>query len=81
MDDLIVNLLSVILEKLVVNTDAIKIDKDDSSRDGLIIYRVTVDENDMGKVIGRQGRTAKSIRSVVRAAAMLNNIRAAVEIG
>ncbi len=81
MDDLIINLLSVILEKLVVNTDAIKIDKDDSSRDGLIIYRVTVDENDMGKVIGRQGRTAKSIRSVVRAAAMLNNIRAAVEIG
>ena len=81
MDDVIVNLLSVILKKLVVNTDAIKIDKDDSSRDGLIIYRVTVDENDMGKVIGRQGRTAKSIRSVVRAAAMLNNVRAAVEIG
>lgn len=81
MDDLIENLLSVIVRELVDNKDAVRIERDDSAQDGLIVYRVIVDSNDMGKVIGKQGRTAKSIRSIVRAAAIKNNIKVAVEIG
>lgn len=81
MDDLIENLLSVIVRELVDNKDAVRIERDNSAQDGLIVYRVIVDSNDMGKVIGKQGRTAKSIRSIVRAAAIKNNIKVAVEIG
>ncbi len=81
MDDLIESLLSVIIRNLVDNKDAVRIEKDDSAQDGLIVYRVIVDSEDMGKVIGKQGRTAKSIRSIVRAAAIKNNMKVAVEIG
>lgn len=81
MDDLIESLLSVIVRNLVNNKDAVRIEKDDSAQDGLIVYRVIVDSEDMGKVIGKQGRTAKSIRSIVRAAAIKNNMKVAVEIG
>lgn len=81
MDDLITNLLNAILRDLVENTEAIKILKDDTAQDGLIVYRVIVDESDMGRVIGKQGRIAKSIRNIVRAAAMKNDIKVAIEIG
>lgn len=81
MDDLIESLLSVIIRNLVDDKDAVRIEKDDSAQDGLIVYRVIVDSEDMGKVIGKQSRTAKSIRSIVRAAAIKNNIKVAVEIG
>lgn len=81
MDDLIKNLLNVILRDLVEKPDAIQILKDDSAQDGLVVYRVIVDESDMGRVIGKQGRIAKSIRNIVRAAAMKNDIKVAIEIG
>ena len=41
---------------------------------------VRVAENDMGRVIGKQGRIAKAIRLVMRAAATKNNCRVSVEI-
>lgn len=81
MDDVIENLLNVILRELVKNVEAIKILKDDSAQDGLIVYRIMVDESDMGRIIGKQGRIAKSIRNIVRSAAIKNNIKVAVEIG
>lgn len=46
-----------------------------------MVYRVIVTDEDMGRVIGKRGRIAKSIRSIVRAAAIKNDLRAAVEIG
>jgi len=81
MDDLVKNLLNVILRDLVENAEAIKISKDESAEDGLVVYRITVDESDMGRVIGKQGRIVKSIRNIVRAAAMKNNIKVAIEVG
>lgn len=81
MDDLIENLLNVIVRELVLNRDAIRIEKDSSAQDGLIVYRIFVDESDMGRVIGKQGRIAKSIRNIVRSAAIKNKIKVAVEIG
>ena len=44
------------------------------------IYEVTVAQEDMGKVIGKQGRIAKAIRTVAKAAATRDNRRAMVEI-
>lgn len=81
MDDLIENLLKVIVCRLVRNPQAVRIEKDDSARDGLVVYRVIVTDEDMGRVIGKRGRIAKSIRSIVRAAAMKNGLKVAVEIG
>ena len=81
MDDLIENLLKVIVCRLVRNPQAVRIEKDDSARDGLVVYRVVVTDEDMGRVIGKRGRIAKSIRSIVRAAAMKNGLKVAVEIG
>ena len=81
MDDLIENLLRVIVSRLVINKEAVRIEKDDSARDGFVIYRVVVDNEDMGRVIGRKGRTAKSIRSIAIAAAIKNKIKIALEVG
>ena len=44
------------------------------------IYQVHVAPEDMGKVIGRQGRIANAIRTVVKAGALKQNLRVAVDI-
>jgi hypothetical protein len=45
-----------------------------------VIYEVRVGEGDLGKIIGKEGRTAKAIRSIIAAAAMKQGKRAQVEI-
>lgn len=45
------------------------------------MYHLTVAEGDMGRVIGKQGRIAKAIRVVMRAAAVRQNEKVVVEIG
>lgn len=81
MDDVIENLLNALVRELILKPDALRIEKDETAEDGLVVYRVIVDESDMGRIIGRQGRIAKSIRSIARAAAVKNNLKIAVEIG
>lgn len=48
--------------------------------EGVIIVEISVNEEDAGKVIGRQGRVIKSIRTLARAAASRNDMRVEVEI-
>ena len=47
---------------------------------GDIIIEISVNEEDTGKIIGRQGRVIKSIRTLVRAAASRNDMHVEVEI-
>ena len=54
-------------------------DKVEVSRDGDTI-KIVVDKPDMGKIIGKQGRIAKSIKTIVRSAAIKNNEKVIVEI-
>lgn len=75
------DLLLAIVRSLVDNPDGVKIETDDTAEDGLIVYRIVVDDSDMGRVIGKQGRIAKSIRQIVKSAAVKKNIKVAVEIG
>lgn len=48
--------------------------------DGAVLIEISVNEEDTGKVIGRQGRVIKAIRTLVRAAASRNDMRVEVEI-
>ena len=45
-----------------------------------IILKLTVSQDDMGKVIGKQGRIAKAIRTVVKSAANRENVKVSLEI-
>lgn len=74
------DLLITIVQGLVEDPSAVRVDVDDPAADGMVVYHLHVAENDMGRVIGKQGRIAKSIRTVMRAAAMRANEKISVEI-
>jgi predicted RNA-binding protein YlqC (UPF0109 family) len=71
-------LLLYSVKALVDNPDEIKINEVD--RDGELVLELSVAPSDMGKVIGRQGRIVKAIRSVIKSAAARDNIRVNVDI-
>ena len=76
MDKLIVT----IARGLVENKDAVSVTVDEPNEEGLVVYHLHVAPDDMGRVIGKQGRIAKAIRTVVRAAANWADQKVAVEI-
>ena len=63
-------LLLAVARGLVEDKDAVKVTVDAPREDGTIVYHLSVAEGDMGRVIGKQGRIAKAIRVVMRAAAV-----------
>ncbi len=73
-------LLVSIAAGLVENPDAVSVTVDEANEEGVVVYHLHVAEGDMGRVIGKQGRIAKAIRTVMRAAANRNNCQVAVEI-
>lgn len=75
-----VELLESIAKGLVEEPDAVSVSVDEPTQDGTVVYHLHVSENDMGRVIGKQGRIAKAIRTVMRAAATRNKARIVVEI-
>ncbi len=73
-------LLIAIARGLVEDKDAVNVTVDPAAEDGTIVYHLHVAEGDMGRVIGKQGRIAKAIRTLVRAAANKENEKVVVEI-
>ncbi len=71
-------LLEHIARGLVDNPDQVEVKQVESER--LIILELRVAPDDMGKVIGKQGRIAKAVRTVINAAAAKENKRVVVEI-
>src|SRR6266545_1014865 len=67
-----------IARELVENPDAGEVNEVHHDRG--VLLQLTVDPEDMGKVIGKGGRTARAIRQVVKAAAIREGVHAAVEI-
>lgn len=65
---------------LVGNPDAVSVDVDEPAEDGTVVYHLHVAQEDMGRVIGKQGRIAKAIRVVMRSAASRNDEKISVEI-
>lgn len=74
------DLLISIAQGLVEEPDAVTVTVDEPDDDGVTVYHLHVSENDMGRVIGKQGRIAKAIRTVMRAAATRCDEKVAVEI-
>lgn len=73
-------LLISIAQGLVEQKSAVAVDVDEPSEDGTVVYHLHVAEEDMGRVIGKQGRIAKAIRTVMRAAASRSDSKVSVEI-
>lgn len=76
MEELLVSIAS----GLVQNPDEVKVTVDEPNENGVTVLHLTVAEGDMGRVIGKQGRIAKAIRTVMRAAANKADMNIAVEI-
>jgi len=73
------HLLEILAKNLVDNPEMVNV-TETVSDDGSILLELRVGDGDMGKVIGKQGRIAKAIRSVVKAAAIHADKRVNVEI-
>ncbi len=74
------DLLISIAGGLVDEPDKVTVDVDDINEEGVIVYHLHVAQDDMGRVIGKQGRIAKAIRTVMRATANRNDTKISVEI-
>ena len=74
------DLLISIAQGLVEEPDAVTVTVDEPDDEGVTVYHLHVSENDMGRVIGKQGRIAKAICTVMRAAATRCDEKVAVEI-
>lgn len=73
-------LLITLAAGLVENKEAVNVTVDEPNEEGIVVYHLSVAEDDMGRVIGKQGRIAKAIRVVMRAAAVRENQKIMVEI-
>ncbi len=73
-------LIITIVKGLVDDKDAVSVTVDEPKEDGTVVYPLHVAPDDMGRVIGKQGRIAKAIRTIVRSAAGKVEQQVAVEI-
>ena len=73
-------LLITIAQGLVESPSAVVVEQDEPTEDGTIVLHLHVAPDDMGRVIGREGKIAKSIRTVMRAQAARENKRVIVDI-
>lgn len=73
-------LLTLVAQGLVEDPSAVNVVEDEMDAEGVIVLHLHVAEEDMGRVIGKQGRIAKAIRTVMRAAAARKGVKVSVEI-
>lgn len=73
-------LLVTIASALVEDKSAVQVTVDEPDAEGVVVYHLHVAQEDMGRVIGKQGRIAKAIRTIMRAGAARENLKVAVEI-
>jgi predicted RNA-binding protein YlqC (UPF0109 family) len=73
------DLIEFLARALVDNPDGVSVDSYEEG-DGTVVYEVRVADDDVGKVIGRSGRTVNALRAVVRAAAVREGRRVLVDV-
>ena len=74
------DLLVSIAQGLVDAPSEVRVEVDEPNAEGVTVYHLHVADEDMGRVIGKQGRIAKAIRVVMRAASNRTDTKIAVEI-
>jgi len=67
-----------IAKHLVDHPDAVSLDTEE--KEGKLVFKLKVDEQDVGKIIGKSGRTASAIRTLLRAVAAKEGKRAVLDI-
>ena len=72
------SLVEVIAKALVTRPDEVQVTEEADGKN--IVVKLKVADEDIGKIIGKSGRIAKAIRTVVKAAAIKQNLRVTVEI-
>ncbi len=72
-------LIEYMARAIVDNPDDVEVTEEEG--EGHIILRLTVAEEDMGRVIGKQGRIANAMRSLLKVAAIRRDERVVLEIG
>lgn len=70
-------ILETIIANLVDNKDAVEVNEINGTQS--VVFEVKVADGDMGKIIGKQGRIAKSIRTVMKAVAAKEHKKATIE--
>ena len=73
-------LLITIASALVEDKSAVQVTVDEPDAEGVVVYHLHVAPDDMGRVIGKQGRIAKAIRTVMRSAANRKDQKISVDI-
>jgi uncharacterized protein len=73
------DLLAYLVSSLVERPEEVRIEEFEED-DGTLVLELSVAQDDYGKVIGRGGRTAQALRTVVKAAAVKDNRRVLVDI-
>lgn len=75
-------MLEEIVRDVVSMPDAVRIDESERDEDGdrFTLYEINVDPSDLGKVIGKNGRTARALRAMVNALAARSRVQAEMEI-
>jgi predicted RNA-binding protein YlqC (UPF0109 family) len=68
--------LEYIIKEIVTKPESIQVDE--IKEDGLFIYKIHAAEEDMGLLIGKEGRTIKSIRNMAKAKAIKDDVRISV---
>ena len=71
------NVLEIVIKNLVDNKEKVSINETETAK--FIVYEVKVAKEDMGKVIGKQGKMAKAIRTVMKSIATKENKKINIE--
>ncbi len=72
-------LIEYIARQIADNPAAVQV-TESQGEDGRVVFRLEVSDEDKGKIIGRQGRVAQAIRTLLRASAVKKGARATLEI-
>lgn len=70
--------IEYIAKHLVDNPDEVSLEMEE--KDGKLIFKLKVSEKDVGKIIGREGKTASALRTLLRAVAAKEGKRAVLDI-
>jgi hypothetical protein len=74
------DLLEYLARQLVAEPDRVGVERFEEEDDGTVVLELSVGDDDYGRIIGRGGRTANALRTVVKAAAVKEQRRVLVDI-